>query len=62
MLISENTTNFIGMEGAMQYGRKLTERWIDAISPKATQEEPEDTRSCDEIVDDIWKRAGLWSE
>ena len=46
-LIAENTANFAK-------GRYMKDRYYDAIRPAK-----EDTRTGDEIVEDIMKRAGL---
>ena len=59
-IIGENTTNHISMNGMVEAGRKLTVRWIELINnTQGSEEKVEDTRTCDEIVDDIWSRSGM---
>lgn len=53
MAIAENTTHLVGTQGVVEYGRSIKTRWIDLLNPPV--EQPDDTRSADEIAADIWK-------
>lgn len=53
-VIAENTTHFMGVEGMFDYGTTMTERWYDQYADLGADEIHEDTRSCLEVVDDIW--------
>ena len=55
MAIAENSTHYAGMQGMVDYGKTITKRWIDALTPPP-EEEPEDNRSSEEIASDIWDR------
>lgn len=56
-LIAENAQKAaVPGVGVIDTGATLTKRWIELVHPKPQQEEPEDTRSCREITDDIWAR------
>ena len=53
--ISENGTHLVGMNGVVDYGSKMNARWYDLVYPeKQPEEEKEDTRTCEEIVDSVW--------
>ena len=57
MVIAENTTNHIGLNGLDQVGKKLAYRWIEAYEPQEeTAPIEEDTRPCEEITEDIFAR------
>lgn len=56
MAIAENTTHFLGRENIIDYGKSITERWIDIIDFKETAPKEEDNRSAEEITTDIWQR------
>lgn len=54
--IAENTTHLVGLDGVVEYGAKISERWIDLIEPKAKKIDQNETMTCEEIVTGIWKR------
>ena len=56
--IAENTMHFIGRDGVVEYGRKLTERWIDlAESKKVTKKKDRnESKSTEQLVDEMWSR------
>ena len=59
--ISENTYYKVGLNGALEAGRRLSKRWIEAageLQEKAAgePEKQEDERSCGEIAADMWAR------
>lgn len=55
MSITENTATHIGLDGPVEYGVKMTSRWVEVIEgPK--EEPPKDDRPCAEIVSGIWER------
>lgn len=54
--IAENTTHIMGMNGVVDYGRKMTMRWLDLIEPKKKKPDLNETMSCDQIVDKIWNK------
>ena len=58
MAIAGNTTHLLGMEGVVDYGCSISRRWIDALNEALNPppEVPEDNRSCEEIVTDMWSR------
>lgn len=54
MAIANNTTHLLGLNGVVDYGTRIKERWIDMGVP---EEEPEvDERPAEEIASDIWSR------
>lgn len=53
--IAENTTHFAGLDGMVDYGTTMSQRWIDVLEPHEEIEESDD-RSCEEQVHDIWER------
>ena len=57
-VIAENTMHFIGRDGVVEYGRKLTERWIDlAESKKVTKKKDRnENKSAEQLVDEMWSR------
>lgn len=59
MVLSENTSTHVGLNGVVEIGRKMTKRWVEIINPEKKEEPEEDTRSCEEIVSGIWARAGV---
>lgn len=62
MVISENTTHYVGASDMFDYGRSLNSRWLDLAEPdkKDQKKEPEklkeDTRTAEEFAKDIWNR------
>jgi len=56
-VIVENTSKapVLGV-GIVDYGTILSNSWYDLIQPKEKEEIPKDTRSCQEITQDIFKR------
>ena len=56
MAIAENTTHLIGQGGVVDYGKSISQRWIDIMNPQTQKKEPEDDRPSEEIAADIWKR------
>lgn len=56
MAIAENTTHLVGSQGVVDYGRTITQRWIDVINPAPVVEQPEDNRPSEDIAADIWDR------
>lgn len=57
MAIAENTTHLVGVQGVVDYGRSIKQRWIDLLNPQPVEEEkPEDNRPSEEIASDIWER------
>jgi hypothetical protein len=56
MAIAENTTHLVGAQGVVDYGRTITQRWIDVINPAPVVEQPEDNRPSEDIAADIWDR------
>lgn len=57
--ITQNTSQaVIQGAGVVDYGTRLTKSWHEIIDfdSQEKQEEPEDTRSCREVTDDIWRR------
>ena len=62
-VISENTTYHVSLGGAAELGSKMNSRWTDILDPgkrKPKEEVKVDTRSCEEVVDSIWERSGIW--
>lgn len=58
--IAENTTHLMGIQGVVDYGSTMPERWVDLVSPdieKQKKIEEFNNMSTDEIVDGIWNRA-----
>lgn len=55
--LTENTTHYIipGIQDAISYGAYMPERWIDGVKTW----EKEDTRTGDEVAEDVIRRAGL---
>lgn len=53
-VISENTAHFAG-------GSSLQLRWFDLINPEPEEEKEEvqDLRSCDDIVNSIWRKIDM---
>ena len=57
MVIAENTTNHVGLNGLDQVGKKLAYRWYEQYEPQEeTEPIEEDTRPCEEIALDIFAR------
>lgn len=54
MAIANNTTHLLGMNGVIDYGMGIKERWIDLSTPKEPPKE--DNRPAEEIASDIWSR------
>lgn len=54
MAIADNTTHLVGMEGVVDYGKTMTNRWLEILNPPP--EKPEDNRPSEEIASDIWDR------
>lgn len=54
MAIADNTSHFLGVNGMVDYGRTMSQRWIEVLNPPP--EKPEDNRPSDEIAADIWTR------
>ena len=54
MAIAENTTHLVGMQGVVDYGKTIKERWINTLNPP--EETTEDNRPCEEIATDMWER------
>lgn len=58
MILTQNTAHYFGgLDGdgkphMFDYGRMMQLSWLDLIEPK--DPEPEDTRTVEEVVDDIW--------
>lgn len=61
--IVENTGYHATLDGIVPYGVTVKSRWIDIIQGKTLSEkkpdEKADNRSCEEVVADIWRNAGL---
>lgn len=53
----ENTKYHLSMDGMIEHGVQIPNRWSDSILP--AENKKEDNRTCEEITFDIWKRAGL---
>lgn len=53
-VISENTAHFAG-------GSSLQLRWFDLINPEPEEEKEkvQDLRSCDDIVNSIWRKIDM---
>lgn len=61
--ISENTTYKVGIAGVAEVGSKMNARWHEVMNPKEEKPKKEvkvDNRTCEEVVDDIWERSGIW--
>lgn len=61
MMIAENTTHFVGMQGMIDYGKSFKSRWVELMDyqkpEKDKQEElNKDTRTAEEFASDIWER------
>lgn len=57
MTIAENTATHLGLDGPVEYGGKMTNRWVDIVEKREPHvEPPEDDRPCAEIVSGIWER------
>ena len=54
MAIAENTTHLLGMQGVVDYGKTIKDRWINTLNPP--EEVPEDNRPCEDIAKDMWER------
>lgn len=53
----ENTKYHLSMDGMIAHGVQIEKRWIDNFVIQ--QEESNDTRTCEEVVSDIWSNAGF---
>ena len=56
--LTENTTHLVGVNGVVDYGIKMTERWIDLREkkPQKVADNPNETKTTEEIVDGIWAK------
>lgn len=59
--IAKNTKTRIVGRDVVDCGVELSKRWCEVISDTVVNE-PEDERSCEEIVSEIWKKAGFKRE
>ena len=61
MMLTENTTHLVGMNGVVDYGRTFKTRWVELMEYKKPEKDKqeelnEDKRSATEFASDIWKR------
>ena len=54
--IADNTTHIMSMDGVVDYGMKIKDRWIDLAEHKKDppKEKQEDNRPINEVVNEIW--------
>lgn len=60
--VVENTHYITTFDGIIPYGVSVKRRWIDimnGVKPKEKEKPKEDTRTCEEVVSDIWKNARI---
>lgn len=55
MIIAENTTHHVGINGAVDLGKTLNTRYAELLEPSEPVEETDD-RPCEEIAQDIFAR------
>jgi hypothetical protein len=57
--ITENTTHLMSMNGVVDYGSTMPERWIELVDvdiEKKKKIEEFNSTSADDFVDDMWNR------